>query len=193
MLENLAHTINKIYPLSETSLLLLMNEMKFQEHTKDEIFVKIGRKNDLEYVLLDGICRSFAIDPEGNEITLSFYISGIPISPNITRVDNKGLSFVNIQALSTIEIVSFSSSKLMELMRINREISDWGNKVLQNELFQKVEKEMAQASMTAKERLHNFRKKYAVLENLIPHSYIASYLGITNVSLSRLRSITSKK
>ena len=39
----------------------------------------------------------------------------------------------------------------------------------------------------AKERLIEFRNKYKILENLIPHTDIASYLGITNISLSRLR------
>jgi CRP-like cAMP-binding protein len=193
MLEKLIHNINKIHPLSETALLLLTNEMSFHKHNKADIFVKIGKKNDKEYILLDGICRSFVTNPEGSEITLSFYISGSPVSPNITRINNEELSTVNVQALTNIKIASFSSPQLMDLMRTNREISEWGNRVLQNELFQKVEKELAQASMSAKDRLHHFREKFAILENLIPHPYIASYLGITNVSLSRLRRTISKK
>jgi hypothetical protein len=67
------------------------------------------------------------------------------------------------------------------------EIREFGNTVLRNELKKKVEKEIGLASLTAKERLIQFRKDYPFLENLIPHPYIASFLGITNVSLSRLR------
>jgi hypothetical protein len=39
----------------------------------------------------------------------------------------------------------------------------------------------------AKEKLLNFREKFPILENLIPHTAIASYRRKTNISLSRLR------
>ena len=55
------------------------------------------------------------------------------------------------------------------------------------ELQNKVEKEIEMASLTAKERLINFRNKFQSLENIVPHTTIATYLGITNISLSRLR------
>ncbi|MEM6343465.1 MAG: hypothetical protein AAF927_06275 [Bacteroidota bacterium] len=58
---------------------------------------------------------------------------------------------------------------------------------MQNELLQKVDKEIGLASLKAKDRLIKFREEYPQLENLIPHPHIASYLGITNISLSRLR------
>ena len=67
------------------------------------------------------------------------------------------------------------------------DIREFGNMVLQNELLAKVEKEIGLASLNAKERLILFREKYHFLENLISHADIASYLGITNISLSRLR------
>lgn len=70
----------------------------------------------------------------------------------------------------------------------NLEIRDWGNSILKEELIKKTDKEISLASYTAKERLLQFREEYAILENLIPHPIIASYLGITNISLSRLRS-----
>jgi CRP-like cAMP-binding protein len=67
------------------------------------------------------------------------------------------------------------------------DIREFGNMLLQNELLAKVEKEIALASLNGRERLILFREKYHFLENLISHVDIASYLGITNISLSRLR------
>jgi CRP-like cAMP-binding protein len=67
------------------------------------------------------------------------------------------------------------------------DIREFGNMVLHFELLTKVEKEIGLASLNAKERLILFREKYHFLENLISHVDIASYLGITNISLSRLR------
>jgi CRP-like cAMP-binding protein len=67
------------------------------------------------------------------------------------------------------------------------EIRNFANTVLQNELLAKIDKEIGLASLSAKDRLLHFRNKYPLLENIIPHPDIASYLGITNISLSRLR------
>ncbi len=69
----------------------------------------------------------------------------------------------------------------------NQEIKHFAYKVIQNELISKMEKEIGMASLPAKERLSKFREKFKSLENIIPHTDIASYLGITNISLSRLR------
>jgi hypothetical protein len=79
------------------------------------------------------------------------------------------------------------ASKFLSLMVDHLDAREFGNMVLKIELKNKVEKEIGHASLTAKERLLKFREQYALLENLVPHTTIATYLGITNISLSRLR------
>ena len=135
--------------------------------------------------------RSFLVNPEGEEITLSFYKSGNALSPHITRTKlNKSL--LNFQALTSVELIEFDADQFLNLMIENLEIRNLGNAILLNELISKTEKEMALASLTAKERLIGFRSEFGILENLIAHPIIASYLGITNVSLSRLRNEIAK-
>ena len=85
------------------------------------------------------------------------------------------------------KLAVFPTQDLMQLMNEYRGIEVWAHSILQRELLQRVKKEIDQNSLLAKERLSQFRIQYPTLENLIPHPYIASYLGITNVSLSRLR------
>jgi hypothetical protein len=60
------------------------------------------------------------------------------------------------------------------------EIRGFKNAVLQQELLQKVEKEINLVSLSAKERLVKFKEKYPELMNITPHIYLASYLGINN-------------
>ncbi len=89
-------------------------------------------------------------------------------------------------------MIEFDADQFLNLMIEDIEIRNWGNAILLNELILKTEKEMALASQTAKERLIRFRNEFGILENLIAHPIIASYLGITNVSLSRLRTELAK-
>ena len=72
-------------------------------------------------------------------------------------------------------------------MIVDLEIRDFGNSVLKIELMAKLQKEIALASLKGKDRLLLLRKNYPNIENLVPHSDIASYSGITTISLSRLR------
>ena len=76
---------------------------------------------------------------------------------------------------------------LKKLMLEDLEIRDFGNSVLRIELMAKVQKEIALASLKGKDRLLLLRKNYPNIENFVRHSDIASYLGITTISISRLR------
>ncbi len=189
--ESIKDLFNKILPLSEVSFSKLKTIFNSVSIKKDEVFIKIDQKNSSEYFIETGFARSFLVNPEGEEITLSFYKSGNALSPHITRTKlNKSL--LNFQALTSVELIEFDADQFLNLMIENLKIRNLGNAILLNELISKTEKEMALASLTAKERLIGFRSEFGILENLIAHPIIASYLGITNVSLSRLRNEIAK-
>ncbi len=161
----------------------IMTPLSFHE---GELIIEKGKINNKEYLLLEGICRSYVVNGQGADITLSFFTDNSCIPPNLVRTKSDR-SILNIQALTDVKLLTFPTEKLMNLMSTHREIELWANAILQKELMQKVEKEINQISLHAKERLIHFRDQYPALENILPHSYIASYLGITNVSLSRIR------
>jgi len=178
--------INGVWPISGRSLDLVAELIEVESYEKGDLIIGKGKRNNKEYFVFEGVCRSFLHSPEGDEVTISYFLEGEVLSPNKTRTANQ-LSQLNFQALTNLTIASMDADKFEQLMIDHLDIREFGNMVLQNELLSKVEKEIGLASLSAKERLQLFRKKYHFLENLIPHTDIASYLGITNVSLSRLR------
>ena len=178
--------INSVYPISTNSIKEIEILLQIENVKKGETFIKRNKKNKKEYFILDGVFRSYLINPEGEEITISFFTSKSILSPYTTRTIEE-ISVLNFQALTEVKIVSVDAVEFEKLMIDNLEIRNFGNTVLRNELAKKVDKEIGLASLTAKERLIKFRNQFPMLENLIPHSDISSYLGITNISLSRLR------
>jgi CRP-like cAMP-binding protein len=178
--------VNKVSPVSEGSLDLISDLILVEVYEKGDVFIDRGGKNNKEYFVYEGVCRSFLLSPEGEEITISYFLEGSVLSPNKTRTANQ-ISHLNFQALTKLTVASLNADKFEQLMINHIDIREFGNMVLQNELLAKVEKEIGLASLSAKERLILFREKYHFLENLISHVDIASYLGITNISLSRLR------
>jgi CRP-like cAMP-binding protein len=185
-------TISNILPVSSEATAKLVSFVTVKTISAGEDFVRRGTRNESEYFIVKGICRGYVLNPDGQDITLSFYRENTAMSPHICRTVNF-ISQINVQALTDTVIGSFNTMALMNLMIEDPEIRNWGNKVLETELLLKSEKEYGMAAMTAKERLLHFRNKYSNLENLIPHPYIASYLGITSVSLSRLRRDLAEK
>jgi len=184
--EKVKHIIDTIYPVSEKSFREIETLLVFESFLKGDIFIQRNRRNEREYFVLNGICKSYLNNPDGDEITISFFLENMILSPFQIRT-KKSISNLNFKALSNLELASVDAKEFEKLMVENIEIRNFANTVLQNELISKVEKEIGLATLTARDRLVEFRKKYRLLENLIPHPDIASYLGITNISLSRLR------
>lgn len=157
-----------------------------QQSNKGSFLHRPNETDDSEYILLQGIARTFLLNTEGEEITLSFFENNTVLPPFVTRTAN-GKSLLHCEAISDCVFVKIGAKAFESLMIANLEIREFGNTVLRQELLHKVNKEIRMASWSARERLDQFRKDFEMLENKIPHPMIASYLGITNVSLSRLR------
>lgn len=153
---------------------------------KGDLWLKPNQSDKWEYVLLEGIARTFLLNTKGEDITLSLFENNTILPPYVTRTKN-GRSLLYCEALTDCTFARLDAKAFETLMIENLEIRDFGNAVLRQELLQKVDKEIRMASWTARARLEQFRKDFTMLENTVPHPIIASYLGITNVSLSRLR------
>ena len=172
--------------MSNSSLQAIIDLAEQIEYPRGKTFIEEKKRNNNEYFVIDGIVKSYLLSPDGEEITISFFKGGSIISPFTTRTIN-GISNLNFKTLTEVIVGCMDARKFENLMVENLEIREFGNSVLRNELKSKVEKEIGMASLTAKDRLRKFRETYPQLENLIPHTDIATYLGITNISLSRLR------
>jgi len=181
--KNIIHTV---YPISDAAFSKLEPLLTLEQYSKNNGFIRKGKRNDKEYFLLSGVVKSYLINPEGQEVTISFFTENSVLSPNSIRTSSQ-ISSLYFKALTDIELASVDAKQFENLMIEVLEIRNFANTVLQNELLAKIDKEIGLASLSAKDRLLHFRNKYPLLENIIPHPDIASYLGITNISLSRLR------
>ncbi len=185
--ERLQKTINKynshLTQKSGAAFGALCDEHNFKKGT---ILLKLNQSDNAEYILLKGTARTFLVNTEGEEITLYFFEENTIIPPYVTRTEN-GKSLLYCETLTDCTFAKMNAGQFESLMIENLEIREFGNTVLRQELLNKVQKEIRMASWTAKQRLEQFRKDFSMLENIVPHPMIASYLGITNVSLSRLR------
>lgn len=184
--------VKSYYTVSGESLESLIRHVELVTIPKGTQFVKAGGVDDHDYFLLSGICRSFVKNHKGEDVSISFYQDETVLTPNVARsLENR--STISFESLTDLRLGKFKAIELVYLMREKPDLRNFANAVLQRELKLKSEKEVFNASLTAKERLIRFRDQFRALENQVPHPTIASYLGITNISLSRLRKELSRE
>ena len=151
-----------------------------------------GAPEASEYIVLEGRVASRILDPEGRAVCVGLYSGPCVITPNVART-GEGISRVSLEAMSDTLVMQMPSQRLINLMLASEPIREWANGVLREELGRKADREWCLAALGGSDRLAWFRSSYPAYEELFNHSYIASYLGITPVTLSRLRKASESK
>lgn len=186
--DTIKSTLSKISPISQKSAIALAAATQIQTLEKDTLIETSGQQVKYQFVVVSGIIRKFLTNAKGDEFTTDFFRANQAITPALLRsVDF--ISFVNLQVISNKATVMFFSNKEMEAtMQGNKDLETFGFKVMMQDAFKRAEREKILLTASGNEKLDWFRQNYPNLENEIPHYYIASFLGLTPTSLSRLRS-----
>ena len=153
---------------------------------KDELIFRKGERCDQEVFLLNGIIRGFIIDEEGNEKSTAFFQEGEFLSTLSLRTQ-KGVSIYNYQVLCTTKVLVFDSNELKQLLSETKKMNELGREIKERELTRLGNRDDCLMQVKALDKYLKFLQFYPNLEKQISQRYIASYLGITPVSLSRLK------
>ena len=145
-----------------------------------------GQSETDEFVLLDGCLASSICDQEGKEVCVGLYVGPCVVTPNIARTRD-GVSLVSIQATKEASLCWIDTDRLTNLMIESEPIRNWANGILREALSEKAEREWCLAALRGADRLNWFRQAFPSYEDIFTHSLIASFLGITPVTMSRLR------
>lgn len=179
-------TLDKFQIVSPFSKELFIQRSQITELPKNKIIFIEGKKNQSEYLLLSGVAHRYNISDKGDVVTTGFYMSDSVITPHFART-HKGKNIFSLQTLTEAVIAEIPVKELDYLRYTNEEFQAFGQRIIETELANNFFNEVVFRSYNAKERLLALRKQFPNLENLVPHTIIASYIGITKVSFSRLR------
>lgn len=187
--KTIQNTLGKISPISIQTAIELMPATQIKTIDKNTFIEQSGLRINYQFVVLKGVVRKYLTNPKGQEFTTDFFCDGQAITPALLRSIDF-VSFVNLQVLSNEATILFFSNKTMEdTMQGKKDLEAFGYRVMMQDAYKRAEREKILLTATGTEKLEWFRKNYPGLENEIPHYYIASFLGLTPTSLSRLRSL----
>lgn len=177
--------LDRIYPLPEASKAALQQCIVHVTYSKGHLLFKAGKIETNIYFLKKGIVRAYA-DAGDNEVTFWFGKEGdTVISMKNYVAGEKG--YENIELLEDGEFYKVKTSDLQKLFLEDIHIANWGRKFAEHELIIAEEKLIARQFRTASERYKTLLNDSPDLIQRVQLGHIASFLGITQVSLSRIR------
>jgi|TARA_B100000795_G_scaffold237401_1_gene197983 CRP-like cAMP-binding protein len=185
----LEHFINKIkssLDLTSEAEEFLYSISKEKTISKGEVLIRQGQTVKKTYFVSDGCLRSFCTDKSGKEHTLQFAIKDWWISDFIAIYNNE-LAKLTVECIKESKVIEFNASKLNNIYAQFPEFEAFQRKNLEQHVVSLHKRILNQLQLTARERYDLFVEQYKDIEQYTPNYHIASYLGITQQSLSRIR------
>lgn len=146
-----------------------------------------------DYVFLEsGLMRAYTFDIDGNEVTTGFY-GGRQLVFEPASFFNQTPSRENIQALTNCVGWSITFEQLNYLFHTMPEFREFGRSILVKGLSSLKQRMLSMINETAEDRYTQLLRNNPEIMQQVSLKHIASYLGITDTSLSRIRKEMSKK
>lgn len=153
---------------------------------KGTILLNAGDAVDTQYYILEGCLRTYHIDAHGKEHTVQFGIKDWWIS-DFTAFFNSEKAIMTIEVIQDATLYKISKTERDYLYRKIPKIDRFFRIKLEKAFASFQKRILANLSQNATERYISFITKYPNIEQNIKNYHIASYLGITTESLSRIR------
>ena len=184
-MKNIIDSIRKQYPVSDSTIEELESYLTPCRFPKKYQLIKEGVYCKYAYFIEKGFLRAYWI-VDGDEYTTSFGGEGcLVFSMDELYYNKKSEEYV--ETLEEVIAYRISIKDLKRLMETNIEMCNWGRIIHQNEYRRLHRSHKERLSLQAKERYEEFTKQFPEVCKRANLKYIASYLGITLSTLSRLR------
>lgn len=184
--DNLIKIVTSLSDCTAAQAEEILSYAKMKSVSKGETFIREGEIPRSFAFVAEGLFRYYYVDKKGNEFTKGFFPENTFITAYSALIEKRG-SYFTIEALEDSTILDIDYEKW------NAKTKDdlcWLKFVLalvEKGYCTKEAREREFLLFSAEERYASFNKNFPGLEKRIKQHYIASYLGINPVSLSRIR------
>ena len=172
--------------LNPQQIELINKSLAIKSYKTGDYFLEAGKTSNEVGFILDGVFRVCYYDNEGNEIT-RYFLDEENFIVDINSFTSRIPSVEYIQAVTDAEVLILSKEAMENL---SNTIIVWDSmigKITAKALAEKVKRVSLMMPQDATKRYTFFLENFPNLANRVPLQYIASYIGVTKSSLSRLR------
>ena len=173
-------------PLTDSEMELIKNTFVSKNLRKGQYFLKEGEVCKYFAFIVKGAMRQYSVDDKGVEHIVNLLIenwwagdreSFIMLTPSVYNVD----------AWEDTEALIFTRAELLILLSLSPSIVEWIRKLDERHSIANQRRLNASISLSTEERYSDFANNYPDFFQRFPLHMIASYLGVTKETISRIR------
>ena len=178
--------------LTSQDLELIESLSSFKKLRKRQYLLQEGDVWRFNAFVCKGFLRSYYVDEKGQEHIMQF------APENYWTGDRESMesglpSKNNVDAIEESEILLIKKEDFELICKTVPAFNDFVNKTLQRHVLILQERIHVSLSLSAEEKYSDFISKYPSISNRVPLHMVASYLGISPETLSRVRSQYTRK
>ncbi len=179
-------------PISRPTVMLIADAFTERTLAKNEYLLRTGSVSNEYLFLVDGFLRAFTMDTDGNEVTTNFFGKNRVVF-DVSSLFLRTVATESIQALTDSAGFSISFDTLNRLFHGVPEFREFGRAMLVKEFAAYKQRTLSLINQSAEENYANLMATNKVLFQYAQLKQIASYLGVTDTSLSRIRREFARK
>ena len=193
MYDLILKNISRFIQLTAEETHFFTSQLKLKHVNKKEFLIQEGEICRYIFYVNKGCLRTFFVDPKGTEHNVLFAIDDW-WTGDLQSFNTQTAARYNIAALEDTDAVLIEKDALEELYTKIPKLEKLFRHLYQNALISLQDRVLSTMCDPAEVRYQTFRRKYPIMDSRIPQNQIASFLGITPESLSRIRKqIADKK
>lgn len=185
MKDNTFKKIAEQFAVSGQEIRLLLKDAEKISFTPKDIVVHEREINSNLYFITQGVWRAYTFK-DGVEVTLWFVSKG-EMALSVWGYTSNLPSHLTLEVVTDSEAYCLPKPKLEQLFQSSISLANLGRKILENFMLEIEVAWLESYNRTALERYVTLLEKQPEIIRAVPLKYIASYLGITAQSLSRIR------
>ncbi|MCZ7604107.1 MAG: Crp/Fnr family transcriptional regulator [Melioribacteraceae bacterium] len=189
MKKSLHDFVNKFIQTDDELFDTIFNNFEYYKVARKELLLESGKVADRIYFLPEGFVRFFHTKKDGSEVTNDFYFAPGFITSFTSLIEQKP-SIVNIQAMVKMDLLYIKYKNLIALYDQEHKIERLGRLIAEQVYISSEKHLFSFLNDSPQERYEWLIREYPEYIKNIPLHYLASFLGITPESLSRIRNRT---
>jgi CRP-like cAMP-binding protein len=192
MYEVFFETLRKKVPFSNEDLDIIKTHLIPKKLRKKQYILQEGDVCKFIAFVEKGTLRSYSIDEKGGEHIIQFALEGWTISDLYSFLTDEPATY-NIDALEDSELVLINKTAHEELLRTLPKYDTWIRLQITGAYIAMQRRLTSIISLSLEERYTNFTAAYPEIVQRVPQHMIASFMGLTPETLSRVRKKMSRK